>query len=228
MSAIIKIADVAINQDQQGRYRLNDLQKAATIGLNSRTVEVHEFMRRPETQDLIKEITDTGNSRIDPVSTSKGGYQQGTYVCKELVYAYAMWISPSFHLKVIRFFDTATTTDPLAHIPPEHRALVALLCENAEIKATQAVQAESIKRIEAKQSAFEDGASYFTVIGYGSMHGAKVSTTNAVRIGKRAAAYSKVEGISIEKVRDVRFGLVNSYHESVLDTAFAEVMGGAA
>lgn len=102
------VADIQVRMDNEGRYCLNDLQKAATVGRNPRTVELHEFIRRPETQDFISELSNTDISRIPPVQ-SKRGFNGGTYVVKELVYAYAMWVSPAFQLMVIQAYDTLQT-----------------------------------------------------------------------------------------------------------------------
>ncbi len=108
ITQVINIDSVTVRSDGFGRFCLNDLQKAATVGRNARSVEVHEYLRRPETQALIAEIENTGNSNIKAVETRRGR-NGGTFVCHELVYAYAMWISPAFHLKVIRAFDLLNT-----------------------------------------------------------------------------------------------------------------------
>lgn len=78
-----------------GLYSLNDLHKASG---NENRHRPNYFLENQQTKDLIAEIQIAGI----PAITAKP--KVGTYACKELVIAYAAWISPAFHLKVIRVF----------------------------------------------------------------------------------------------------------------------------
>lgn len=95
------ISDVPIRQDAEGRFCLNDLHKSS--GGETKHQPAF-FMRRAETKDLIAEIQNSADLQSLAVSVLEGR-KGGTFVVRELVYAYAMWISPAFHVKVIRAYD---------------------------------------------------------------------------------------------------------------------------
>lgn len=97
---MIQIANIGIKQDDQGRYCLNDLHRASG---NEAKHKPSEWLRNKQTVELIDELSKAGFPAIESKQ------QLGTFVAKQLVYAYAMWISPSFHLKVINTFDAVST-----------------------------------------------------------------------------------------------------------------------
>lgn len=104
---VITLEDVIIRRDAAGRYCLNDLHRAA--GSLDKDKPIH-FLKLKSTEELISAISEIPTSDrindLDPVQTVRSfTEEQGTFAVKELVYAYAMWISPAFHLKVIRTFD---------------------------------------------------------------------------------------------------------------------------
>ena len=96
----IIICNTTIGTDKEGRYRLNDLHKAAG---GEKRHQPSDWTETQQTKDLIVEISNSGNFRNYPIESKSGRYG-GTYVVKELVYAYAMWISAKFHLHVIRTY----------------------------------------------------------------------------------------------------------------------------
>ena len=102
MSALT-IGSSAIRQIN-GLYSLNDLHKAS--GEEQRH-QPRYFLAIQQTADLISEIENSEKSLFKPIEVFQGR-NGGTYACKELVIAYAAWISPAFHLKVIRVFLGAT------------------------------------------------------------------------------------------------------------------------
>ncbi|MCX8581133.1 MULTISPECIES: KilA-N domain-containing protein [unclassified Gilliamella] len=101
----ITILNTAIKQDKKGLFCINDVHKAAG-GKNKHKPSY--WLSNQLTKELIAEISSDGGI---PLSVVRGGLNQGTYVCKELVYAYAMWINAKFHLHVIRTFDEVIQQD---------------------------------------------------------------------------------------------------------------------
>ena len=93
----ISVANVAIRQFDN-LYSLNDLHRAAG-GLEKN--KPANWLRNQQTADLIAELE---KAQIRAIQKKQ---KLGTFVSKELVVHYGMWISPAFSLKVIRaFLDT--------------------------------------------------------------------------------------------------------------------------
>lgn len=103
----VMIGGFYVRRDREGRYCLNDFHKAAGGAPRHKPTL---WVRQAE--DLISELAKGTDSY--PLQTKTGRYG-GTYVAKELVYDYAMWISAEYHLKVIRAYDRLATSGVAVH-----------------------------------------------------------------------------------------------------------------
>lgn len=140
------VAKTQVAQDGDGRYSLNDLHRAAG-GQDKHSP--NRWTRTDGFSGLLEVLTP--EMAFAPVDVRRGGARPGTYVCKELVYAYAMWISPKFHLAVIRAYDAMASqpaNDP--KVPMDRQLSVA----NREFKAALGIaKAVGLKGNQAALSA---------------------------------------------------------------------------
>lgn len=101
------LGGVAVRQ-LDGLFCLNDLHRASG---NEDRHQPAKFVRLDQTQALIAELGKSPD--LDTLGEAEGadlqlftiqGRNGGTYACREIIVDYAAWISPAFHLKVLRVF----------------------------------------------------------------------------------------------------------------------------
>ncbi len=92
-------------RDLNGLFSLNDCHKASGGKPNHKPPF---FLRTDQAKELIRELERVADSQL--VLRVVHGNAGGTYACRELVIAYAAWISAAFHLKVIRVFLAASSS----------------------------------------------------------------------------------------------------------------------
>lgn len=142
MNHPINIANTTIRSDGSERFCLNDLHKAA--GGKPRHIP-SKWLRTQQVKDLIDEIEIT---QIRAIETKQ---KVGTFGCRELVFAYASWISPAFHLKVIRAYDALVTAAAASQAPA--------LPEILTLADLDSLMSREVKMTVAECLALKSGAS---------------------------------------------------------------------
>ena len=112
MNEPLHILGLKIEQSDNGLYSVYDLWVAS--GKQNKD-QPSKFLRLEQTKALIAEVENeflrksrnvvVESMRSVEVVRNTLTTNGGTYLTKELIYAYAMWINPKFYLSVIRAFD---------------------------------------------------------------------------------------------------------------------------
>lgn len=132
--------DTEIRTDEFGRYCLTDIYRASNLPAHKRPVKFESTTSFKGIQEVLKVRTGT----FVPYEKTRGRYNGGTWACKEMLIAYAMWVSPEFMVKVIDVFFAASSGhgDKAVAIAQGNEELKSLLDQRDSLILTAATQSE--------------------------------------------------------------------------------------
>jgi phage antirepressor YoqD-like protein len=145
MNALI-IANTTIRQDAAGRFSMNDLHRAA--GAEKRH-QPSDWLRLQQTQALVAEL----EREAPGIPGTVVVVGVGTFACRELVIAYAAWISPAFHLRVLRTFDEVTRKPN--HVAPAELSRLDLLQLAMQAETERLALAHQVEELTPKADALD-------------------------------------------------------------------------
>lgn len=138
-----------IGTDAEGRFSLTDLHKAA--GADPK-IKPFLFLRSDSVLKVV-EVLKAQKCAIDPISIKRGRYTGGTWVCKELVYKYAMWVDAEFEVKVIQTFDKVSQSGKAISSMQAINDLVAKIESDKQIASFCGAELAKYKKLKKENAA---------------------------------------------------------------------------
>lgn len=155
-------------------FSANDLHKIAG---GVRGKEPSMWLENKQTKDLINELLETGIPVTKIYMVTKGrGKNTGVWLCEDLMYAYAAWLSPKFHLLMIRCFKEYAAAMMIRH---------RLRGESKELNDTLLIS----RKEDGKDTKFYHYVNEYRML-------------NRVVLGMPMDRYMKAHGIPKGKIRD--------------------------
>lgn len=184
MTQVIVVEGIQIRCDHDGRFCLNDLHRASG---GEKRHQPSNWLALQQTQALIGAIARSAQNEpgtpVAPVVSRQG---LGTFGVKSLVYAYAMWISPEFHLRVIDAYDAMQMA-----MLNERRNAVQLPNFNDPVAAARAWADEAEKVRQLAHLAREQSAHIEATRPAVEFHAAVAASNDSITIGQ----FAKLMGV---------------------------------
>ena len=130
-----------------GCFSLNDLHRAGGGEPRHRPAL---WLRTKQVQELVAELD--SDAQICALVVQRGGSGAGTYGCRELALAYAAWISPAFHVRVLRAADAVLT----GQVQSNQRDVQAALHDPNTLRALLLDQTDNRLRLESETERLQD------------------------------------------------------------------------
>jgi len=102
------------------------------------------------------------------------------------------------------------------------KALLIAVQQIVEHEQILAKHDHRLMAMEARLTAVDEGAQYFTILAYARIRGMKIDNKTAQVDGMRRARWSRENGYPVGHAPDARFGTVGTYHIDALDAVFGK------
>lgn len=149
-------------------------------------------------------------------------FEQGTWIHEKLVLNFARYLNVEFELWCDEQIATLLREGKV-ELKPKQLSPAEFLLQQAQLmvemeKRVTTVE-KDVSRLEhnIRRTQTQD---HFTIIAYANMKGIKAKSYNSSVMGRKATKICKERNLTIGKVVDSKYGLINTYPEEVLDEIF--------